>query len=279
MKTHLPALLILLLGAFLYFQRREALYPTPIKPALSHLRKAGTSPATLPSQAKATTESAMQLVERFEAELKKQQPALKSEWRLGDMEIEISKWQRLLDWNAEEASAVRRVAKPKFIALAEARSHAGLPAQAYQQRIAEAKMVLAKAMEQALGAVRAEEWQRAQERARQRGEEDAVNAAIRVIEDVVSLSPEQKDRLHEAFTLRAKAEPTAPPNEALVLKVSHDAGILPELEHELVLAKDILTPEQMIQFDLTQEARKKTSQMILETFRHLLGHLSQSTKL
>jgi len=281
MKIHLPALLILLLGAAVYLHRREVLHSMPTRPVSHFLppsEETSSSPAKpLAIHSKAPTETPAQITQRFEAELKAQQPALLREWQRVAAEIEISGWRSLLNWSAVEESAVKRLASPKIIALSEARNRAGLSAQAYQAGIAAAKTALAETMQQALGQERAEEWQRADQRARERGVEDRVNASMRVIEDVVSLTPTQKDRLYEALNLRARTEPTGPLNQSLVLKVRHDAGILPALNDELILARDILTPEQMIQFDLAQEARKKTSQTILETFRHFLAQFPKST--
>lgn len=281
MKPHLPALLILLLGAAFYLHRREAILSLSAPSVKPDAPVPVASPAkpvqTLPGRAKKGIEPTPQLVERFEAVLKERQPVLQKDLRHGEAELEVSRWQGLLDWPAEQASAVRRLATPKFVALAEARHRDGLSAEAYQAGVAAARSDLEAAMLQALGSEDAEAGRRAFERNRERGAEDKVNASMRAIEDVISLDPGQKDRLHEAFMHRATAEPTEPPDDSFVLKVSHDAGILPPLRDELVLAKDILTPEQMIQFDLAQEASEAMSKTVLDFFRSLLGQFPIST--
>lgn len=66
--------------------------------------------------------------------------------------------------------------------------------------------------------------------------------------------------------------------EGFQTRPSHDAGILPPLRDELVLAKDILTPDQMIQFDLAQEAREKMSEVALNSFRRLLSRFATAAK-
>ncbi len=281
MKTHLPALLILLLGAAFYLHRREVILSLPVPQAARLSLPSALPPVKpvepLPDEAKKVIEPTPQLVQRFEAELKGLQPELQSELRLGEAELEVSRWQGLLDWPAEQAAAVRRLATPKVIALAEARHRGGLSVQAFQSGIAAARADLEAALLQALGSEDAEAWQRAFLRTRERGTEDKVNASMRAIEDVISLETGQKDRLHEALTRRATAEPTGPPDDAFVLKVTHDAGILPPLRDELILAKDILTPEQMIQFDLAQESQRAMSKTVRDFFRRLLGQFPTST--
>ncbi|WP_146854986.1 hypothetical protein [Brevifollis gellanilyticus] len=284
MKPHLPALLILLLGAAFYLHRRDVLHASPApsaKPASSHSSAAKTSAKPVqppPGSAPVLSEPPPQIVQRFESELKARQPELKRELSRNDAELEISRWQRVLDWTPAEVSAVRRLAMPKIIARAEARVHGGLSPEAYQAGVAAARAALDEAMLEALGNDRSEAWRRASQRARERSIEDRVNSSLRVIEDVISLESAQKDRLHAALTARASAEPTGPADDSLVLKVSHDAGILPPLSDEIILAKDILTPEQMIQFDLAQESQRKMSEIVLDSFRRLLSRLATSSK-
>ncbi len=282
MKPHLPALLILLLGAAFYLHRRDTLQALPAQPA-SHDSSKIDVPSVRPVQplqdrAKPSIEPTAQLVQRFETELKARQPELRRELKRSDAELEISKWKNVLDWTPAEVSAAERLALPKFIALAEARSRPGLSVEAFQANVAAAKAELDAAMLEALGQDRSEEWRRAFQRACERSVEDKVNSSMRVIEDVISLPPAQKDRLYEALTSRASEEPTGPSDDSLVLTVSHDAGILPPLRDELVLAKDILTPEQMIQFDLGQEAREKLSEVVVNSFRSLLSRFATSAK-
>ncbi|MES2597532.1 MAG: hypothetical protein V4662_19445 [Verrucomicrobiota bacterium] len=284
MKHHLPALLILLLGAAFCLYRRETLHG-PSAPVADHASSQSASAKTSPkpvqawlTPAKTAAEPPAQLVQRFEAELKNRQPELHRELRRADAELMISEWKSVLDWTPVELSAAKRLALPKFITLAEARHRAGLSIEEYQAGVAAAKAALDEAMLEALGNDRSEEWHRAFQRARERGMEDKVNSSMRVIEDVISLDPAQKDRLHAALTVKATAEPTSPTDDSLVLTVSHDAGILPQLRDEIILAKDILTPEQMIQFDLAQEAREKMSKVALDSFRHLLSRFATTAK-
>lgn len=282
MKPHLPALVILLLGAAFYLHRREAIQSVS-GPEASRSSASSAGPSVKPVEPlhrrpKPVIEPPPQLVQRFEAELKARQPLLQKELRRSDVEAEISKWQNLLDWTAEQTSAVRRLATPRYLALADARHHGGLSAEIYQAGVANAKAALEEAMLQALGSEGAEVWRRASQRARERSAEDRVNASMRTIEEVISLEPGQKDRLHEALTRRATAEPTGPSDDSLVLGVTHDAGILPLLRDELVLAKGILTPEQMIQFDLAQQAKEKLSKIMLDSFLRMMRQFSLSKK-
>ncbi len=284
MKPCLPALLILLLGAAFYLHRRDVLHASPaaVENHASHQSTvAEASPKSgqrLPALTKSLAEPPDQLMQRFEAELKARQPELKRELRRADAELVISKWRNVLEWTPAEASAVQRLALTRFIGLAEARSRPGLSVEDFQAGVAAAKAELDAAMLEALGQDRAAEWRRAFQRALERGIEDKVNSSMRVIEDVISLDPAQKDRLHAVLTARATAEPTGPSDDSLVITASHDAGILPPLSDELILAKDILTPDQMIQFDLAQEAREKMSEVVLNSFRRLLARFATTSK-
>ena len=77
MKPHLPALLILLLGAAFYLHRREALQSWSVPPVKPPAPSSVASPAkplqTLPERPKKGVEPTPQLVERFEAVLKERQ--------------------------------------------------------------------------------------------------------------------------------------------------------------------------------------------------------------
>lgn len=282
MRPRLPGLLILLLGAAFYMHRREVInsvaashsgHPSPAQPAPLAM-----AAEPLPRRTSKVIEPTPQLVHRFESILKNRQPELQHELRQREAELEVSRWQGLLEWPADKAAAARRLATPKLIALAEARQCAGLSVQEFRAGIAAARAELEKAMLQALGAEAASAWKRAYDRSRERGAEDKVNTSMRAIEDVLSLEAGQKDRLHDVLRRQALAEPEGPRDDLFILKVTHDPGVLPPLSDELILAKDILTPDQMIQFDLAQKAREKMSEVVLNSFRRLLARFATTSK-